>query len=490
MPKKRMTHYWLGTLIAAVLFTVLMLVKTGVLTTGILATTPSTVALSGQGLSEQDTWMTIFQNDEKIGYSHTVFKKVGDTYESHETLYMQLVVMGMARQVKLATTGILNNDLTVRSFSVSISSGRFDFSANGRVEGQALVIETETGGKTETITLPVAEPPYLSAGLLPAVLEAGPAPGDTLTFPVFDPSVMASMPVKVTVEEKGEVRNMGRMVAATRMTLSFKGSEQSVWVSEDGEILEESGLMGLKLVKTGKAEAMAPITGTAGDFTELAAIPVDVSFDNPEALKMLQVKISGAELPVEDMSEGRQQLAGQILTIEKETLAALDQTKVFGRRHWRYLKATPFIQSNDPEIVLLANDIVKGHTTVLEKGRALVNWVYEEIDKRPVVSLPDARSTLKNREGDCNEHAVLLAALARAVGFPARVETGLVYMNGRFFYHAWNRLFLGRWITADAALGQLPADVTHIRLALGAEQQQLDLIPLIGRLELEIISFE
>jgi transglutaminase-like putative cysteine protease len=114
-------------------------------------------------------------------------------------------------------------------------------------------------------------------------------------------------------------------------------------------------------------------------------------------------------------------------------------------------------------------------------------WVYDNIEKRPVVSLPDALSTLDNRVGDCNEHAVLLAALARAAGIPARIETGLVYLNGRFYYHAWNLLYIGNWITADAVFGQLPADVTHIRFATGS-QQQFNLLGVIGKVKIAVIK--
>ena len=123
-----------------------------------------------------------------------------------------------------------------------------------------------------------------------------------------------------------------------------------------------------------------------------------------------------------------------------------------------------------------------------EKAQKMVDWIHKNIEKRPVLSLPDALSTLENRVGDCNEHAVLLAALARAAGIPAKVEAGLVYLKGRFYYHAWNLLYLGRWITADSLFGQMPADVTHIRFSSGTQKQQLDLMNIIGKVELKIIE--
>jgi len=124
-------------------------------------------------------------------------------------------------------------------------------------------------------------------------------------------------------------------------------------------------------------------------------------------------------------------------------------------------------------------EIVSPHDPHFIKAEKLVKWVNEEIEKRPVLSVPNALETLRKRVGDCNEHAVLLAALARAAGIPAEVEAGLVYQQGRFYYHAWNVLFLGTWVTADSVMGQLPADVTHIRFVQGTDRQ-IDLIGIMG----------
>ncbi|HLA05300.1 MAG TPA: hypothetical protein VJZ16_04875, partial [Syntrophales bacterium] len=48
--------------------------------------------------------------------------------------------------------------------------------------------------------------------------------------------------------------------------------------------------------------------------------------------------------------------------------------------------------------------------------------------------------------------------------------------------------YLGDWITADAVLGQMPADVTHIRFVRGGVERQMDLLGLIGRLRIEILD--
>ena len=117
------------------------------------------------------------------------------------------------------------------------------------------------------------------------------------------------------------------------------------------------------------------------------------------------------------------------------------------------------------------------------KVKKIVNWVYVNVEKKPVLSVPNALEVLKNKVGDCNEHAVLTAALLRTAGIPAQIETGLVYLHGRFYYHAWNIAYIGKWVTVDAVFNQMPADVTHIRLVRGEGGEQLDLLGFMGKIQ-------
>jgi transglutaminase-like putative cysteine protease len=153
-----------------------------------------------------------------------------------------------------------------------------------------------------------------------------------------------------------------------------------------------------------------------------------------------------------------------------------------------FLGPSPFIQSDHPAIQKLASNLIDEKDPPLEKARKLVAWMQAHIKKRPVISLPDALSTLENRVGDCNEHAVLFAAMARASGIPTRIEAGVVFLRKRFFYHAWNSIYVGRWITVDALFDQIPADVTHIRLASGMQKDQLDILGLIGNVKIKILN--
>ena len=83
-----------------------------------------------------------------------------------------------------------------------------------------------------------------------------------------------------------------------------------------------------------------------------------------------------------------------------------------------------------------------------------------------------ALEVARTPEGDCTEHAVLVAALGRAAGIPTRVVDGLAYAPGFagrdqvFVPHAWTQAWVdGRWQSFDAALDGF--DAGHIALAIG-----------------------
>ena len=105
----------------------------------------------------------------------------------------------------------------------------------------------------------------------------------------------------------------------------------------------------------------------------------------------------------------------------------------------------------------------------------------------------------KNLEGDCTEHAVLLAALLRAKKIPSRVVVGLVYVTGgqSFGGHMWTEAFLnGRWVPLDAPLGQSGIGAAHIKMAASSLADDapapigafLPLLDVLGTLEIEVIS--
>ncbi|MCA9526142.1 MAG: transglutaminase domain-containing protein, partial [Myxococcales bacterium] len=149
--------------------------------------------------------------------------------------------------------------------------------------------------------------------------------------------------------------------------------------------------------------------------------------------------------------------------------------------------AEPLVQADHPRIQAVARRIAGDATDTRAVAERVRRFVHEHVDDEVVAGVPSALEVLENGRGDCNEHAVLFAALARAAGVPTRIETGLVYLDGRFAWHAWNSVRVtDGWLTVDATWDQSPVDVGHLRLATGGLDAQADLLRLMGQLQIEV----
>jgi transglutaminase-like putative cysteine protease len=171
-----------------------------------------------------------------------------------------------------------------------------------------------------------------------------------------------------------------------------------------------------------------------------------------------------------------------VIRITREDKLPVATTGADDLDRWR--GPSPFVESDDAGIVARAKAIVGSASAPEEKVRRVLAWVAENVEREPSLTIPSARDVLRSRRGDCNEHAVLVAALVRAAGVPARVVAGLAYANDGFYYHAWNEVWLDRWVSVDAVFDQMPADATHVKLIDGGPEKHARIAEVVGRLAL------
>jgi hypothetical protein len=157
-----------------------------------------------------------------------------------------------------------------------------------------------------------------------------------------------------------------------------------------------------------------------------------------------------------------------------------------------FTDATVTMQSDDLRLRRLADSLVRGMHTRCDTIRALQEFVDASISNRYSPTFSSALETLNAGFGDCGEHAVLLGALLRAEGVPARAVFGLVCLKERqgYFYHAWVMVrACGAWLFADPALGVFPAPRDRIPLLIDDTGGGLmRLAPLIGRIKIDYVE--
>ena len=121
----------------------------------------------------------------------------------------------------------------------------------------------------------------------------------------------------------------------------------------------------------------------------------------------------------------------------------------------RYRAASFVIDFDEPDVRALRDELVARHGAAPSVD-ALRRFAGDSIpDKSLDRGFDLASRVARTGAGDCTEHAVLLTALARAVGRSARVAVGLLLAridgSPQALGHAWSEIHEGgRWLPVDA----------------------------------------
>ena len=445
----------------------------------------------------QHDWMEIYLKGKKVGFSETKVSPLGGDQLIQEKMVLALNLMGQPSVVRMTTRAVVDKGFLLKRFRLVIDSGVVRFRVSGKVEENRMVVEVGEGDRKRDHLIPLAGPLTIGAGL-PGFFKGRPLGiGDEFRFTFFDPSILSHKEMLIKVTDKTVISVNGRDYPAFRLETKVWGQTLVFWLDEEGVLLKEEGFMGLTLVRSDKDRAPFDVDGSAGaDFYDAAAIPVKQTLNRPREINYLKVKVTGLRdtgFNLSVLNEGRQKLKKDMLEIIQESAPPSAPSKLSEADIAPNMK--PFIlpginvQSDNSALVEKTKEIVGSETDFLVVARKLMGWVYENVEKRPVVSVPDALAVLETKVGDCNEHAVLLTALLRAAGIPARECVGIVYTDHRFFYHAWTEAYLGHWISMDATLNQMPTDATHIKLVHGGLEKQAELMALMGKLQMDVVDY-
>jgi hypothetical protein len=485
---------------------------------------PHTEALAEAGLrvTPSATFFAVLQKGAQIGFASSTIDTTDGGISVVDYLVADLPVGGRLHRASARTTVHLTRALRVSTFKVNVDADLSPINASGTVLGDTLlqlVVEGQKGQKPDTQRIHLGGPVLLPT-LVPLAIALGERPkkGATYTLPIFDPLTMTAHDVRVSVDaESVFVLNDSSVfdAAAARWRgvlpdtvrawrLANDGptaSRFAGWVDEQGRLVRVDQLLGMTIERrpyevafeNWKAEKLARGTEvTAGeDIYETSAIAANKTLKTN--LRELVVRLSGVELGDFNVKGYRQHLRGDTLTITREEPAALKAAYALPNGAHAsvmsvFLGPEPLLETTSPEIVALALRLRGDRTDPAVVAERINSWVYDSLRKEITIGVPSALGTLRARRGDCNEHAQLYVALARAAGIPARVAAGLTYLDGKFYYHAWPEVWLERWVAVDPTFGQFPADAAHLRFTVGGLGHQAELLRLMGALHIDVLS--
>ena len=470
------------------------------------------------------TYFAVDQNGTQIGFASTTLDTTDTGIDVVDYFVADLPVAGTTQRASARSIVRLSRALALRSFDVSVDAPGAQLVAGGRTDGDSAVVYVlSTNGEPADSQRIAVRGPILLPQLLPiaTVLTDPPKVGRTYTMPTFDPTTMEQRPTRLAIRAESLFTLVdsasfdaaqGRWVSALtdtvrawRMEPAEAGSGFAGWVDVYGRVVQTTQPGGITLRRTAYELAfenwridrlrVATTDPAAGNITESTAIAANV-LPGRGRLESLTVRLSGVDLRGYALEGGRQRLNGDTLRVARDAASALTpawsfdvpRDSAFRARFRAELAAEPLLQKGDVRMVQQAIRIVGLERDPRVVAEKLTRWVHDSLAKEVTFSVPNALQILSTRRGDCNEHTQLYVALARAIGLPARIATGLAYTRGKFYYHAWPEVWLGDWVAVDPTFGQFPADAAHLRFQIGGLVQQAELLRLIGNLKIDVVE--
>jgi hypothetical protein len=502
---------------------------------------------------------------QPCGYMHGILKRVGQEMHSEMTTRFEIKRGDSTVSITMEQTYRETLEGKPLSFSSTQSLATVPSTTTGVIEGDKVKITEEQFGAKKTTTYPFDPEVKFAWGQLLAQREHGLKPGTTFTLKTYEPSLLknAALAVKFTVHGREAVEVLGKKQELHHLTSSMKmgpapkqGEETSsgegggmtidseMWVDENMTPIVMSmnfAMFKVRMYKTTKENALKG--GAPPEMFLDTMVHVKDRIGMGAKSVKLRLKIKGDEktklptLPNTAMQTFERKNAREaVVTIrrlnwekirkvrenaKKESPGGEDGEKKDSREGNSeekpkpkskrdkdlapYLAASTMCDSKDSQIRRLARKAVKGLETPAKKADALRKFVTDYItDKNMDVGFATATEVVRKRSGDCSEHAVLLAALARAVGLPSRGVCGIVEVpegafmpeeGSAFGYHMWTEVYIGnQWVDIDAALRQTDVEPNHLAVTLlplgdeGLMDSVVSLVPLLGQLEIEVLE--
>jgi transglutaminase-like putative cysteine protease len=467
-------------------------------------------------------WSGIYYRGEKIGFTVSQTTRTDEGFELQQDGRLQMVLLGQDTAATIRTTARVDRKFVLRSFDFSLDPGTGATVIQGTVAPagsggasgpQRLTLTITSAGSTRTETRELDEAPVMPLNLPRVLAREGFVSGSSHTWMVLDPATLHTARMTVRVGARAVVRTGETIVPAFRLDMEFQGLRTTSWVTDTGDVIREESPLGLMTIRESaeRAQGLAVPARVQSDLLRSSAIVPQMRqrIDDPRNVRRLRVRLalngaeglSGTEIDTTSMNGAGQSMTGDV--VEIADARSLQAGPLEGDLD-RYLAPEAFIESDAPEIIAEVQKALgvgtgngeRGTDTDRVRAEHLVRYVNALLEKKPTVSIPSAREVLRTKVGDCNEHTALYVAMARASGLPSRIAVGLVFMHGAFYYHAWPEVYIretptrGLWLPVDPTLNQFPADTTHLRLARGGLDKQAVIVPLVGKLKMNVLDVE
>lgn len=446
---------------------------------------------------ERHAYYGIYLLGRKVGWAEERLAPVGSggarVLEARMIAHVGVKRAGISLSMEMDTTrryasaapyGLVSLD---ESITGPGSSLRF----RGTTRGGVFALETDAGAGWQAVAL--SEPPRETwRDVVPGLAPPDPREGDTWPSVRFDPQLARNVEATNAVVSRRETLLAGQrlVVLEVKNTEPSTGLELTSRLLQDGTLLE--GTLGgqLRLAREEEAVAKDPDRELL-DLYVRSVVPATGRLPrDPRTLSRVVYKICGADparlsgpwQTVEAVEGGCARV-----TVQRATATARRDLDPVERARW--LASDARVTASAPAVKKAARAAAGGAAT--PDLSALVAWVHRHVRYALDFNPFNASQVLSEGRGDCSEGALLLVALARSLGLPAREAYGLVLASSEplgFGYHAWAEVAVGEaWLPVDPTWNEVPVNPTHVRFD---GEGPYGVLSVFGRITVEVVEAE
>ena len=509
---------------------------------------------------EREIWDVCFLQGVRVGYVQTSYYKTVQfgkpAVRIEADAHITLTRNGQETNQQFRSTSIETPEGRLLSFKTEMLMGAEPTTVAGRFIGKSLQLETITPGKKTTAAIDWS-PDYGGFFAVQQSLIRKPMqPGQRRTLHALAEGFNQLATVEMLARDWQQTPLMHgdyNLLRIDTMLYFPDGNkmEQTVWTDRLGDMLKTSGQpMAMETFRATKEEALQKIDASSLDITLDTVVklakPLPDAHDMQRAVYRMHLDggdpaaafVAGPTQNIKSLDAETADVTVHAIrpdndnnkppSADRVTQADLPTAADRSPNNW--------IQSDNPKIIALAKEASGGLSDPWAVAVRLEKFVHDYINRKNYSrAFSSAAEVVQTREGDCTENAVLLAALCRARGIPARVAIGLVYVPNLqgFAYHMWTEVFIyksplpsgegkeksplplgeskgegkeksplplgegkgeGKWIPIDATLAKGGIGVGHLKLAhsslkgASAYSGFLPVVQVVGRLKIELIE--
>lgn len=487
---------------------------------------PLTVAAANEDFVDaepfRDVWESHYLQGTKIGHARTSYTRAKLDGEPVVKIERQsrLSVLRLGQQVEMVMREVSweTESGEVRRFENTVVLGDTPQITRGVVKENQAMISLLASDKSSTQTLAWPADTRGPLGVPDDLMKRPMKPGETRVISTFLPvyNRIAEVTMNARQRESTAVGPAKRELLRIDAVAEIDGGQKLhsiVWIDEQGNAVKsEFPELGQSAVQTTAAGAVAKDDSglPAVDLGRSTMVKLAAPFSDAhqKTLARYRATLRGgdaiASLPscesqtVKKLDGAAESGAAEIMVVALRPETPLPSGYVPKPSTAGDLAANSLVQSDDPKILAMARGVAGDEPDLWKKATSLEAYVRSKVRTTEFSpAFGTAADTAKSLTGDCTEFSVLLCALLRASGIPARGAIGLVYVDRdqAFVYHMWTEAYIdNRWIGLDATRGVGGLSAAYLKIADmsfdGADPYSglMAIFGIVGRLQVEVLE--